>query len=308
MISILLMTVFSETDPMVFNQGTTTTDFARVGPMDALASVSNKVGDVDKRAEIAQTYIDRLKGTATAEKTDVTVQKAGLKFKISAFAAKGTGAVMKFVKEGFTTVLSCFINLESVGRTAENVNDASKVDASWLSYFWNLWSGKDETFEKADFTPATQQRITEFDRSTDNGWPEFKGMIPRTWTAGQKDKQTEAGKAARLVEARQYISTLLRIPDAANFIRSFNKKIEEMLADLEKTKPDITQEYNNDENNPLDTSSEGHKLNKDWFKEIWNETFVPIAAKQLAADAADAADNLVQDALTKMETIAERYK
>lgn len=314
MLSMLFMTTFSEPDPMLFAERPKADLFGRVltGPqvdsktntvitptrVDAVASVKKEEKD-DK----AQTYFTALTDARNASKIKDGDKTVG-QFTITHFATNAGNALLKFGKtaaEGTKTVLTCVIDLASVGKTEANVGTADKVSASWLNYFWNLWNSKNQTFENADFTPATQQRVTAFSESADSGWSDFKGMIPRTWAKNQIDKETEEGKAARMVEVRNYIPTLLRIPYAKDLIDFFSNGITKILDALGEI---ITNEYNTDENDPLSPPTKGHKLNKEFF-EVGQNTFLRIAAERLSLEEVEV---LRDEALEKMKKIAEKYK
>lgn len=317
MISILLMTVFSGTDPMMFKPGKTTTDFARIGPMDALASVSNKIGNVHTRAEKAQTYIDALRAAKNADaiKNETVKDDKNGEFTIANFKIDENHALLKFWKvleTGAKTVLTCVIDRASVGlKETANVT-ANMMKASWLNYFWKLWSGKDETFTAAKFTLNTQNAINKLAQDAANNGTAFsyiKGLTPR-YDKGLSENEVEQ---ARIQEMNSLIPTLLRMNrmgiNMPEIVTKFSTKIWGLLGTpgtsekmkkpgpLDLAKPGTLEAFANDD--------EPSQLQLDFWKVFWQNTMVKIVSNGLDQKAAD---DLTEKSLAAIDIIAKIYE
>ncbi len=304
MLSVLFMTVFSATEPMRFVQQNKATLFVQAGlPNPAVASTK------DGEDKTAQSYFDALseaKGLTNLTDGEKTVGS----FTISAFTTKAGNALLKFwqnVTSGTKTVLSCVIDLSSVGKTESDVGTADKIQESWLGYFWRLWSGRSKIFEDAAFTPKTEERVKDFstkkEGKPDSGYGDFKGLIPRTW----KDFDETQKKAAREDEEKRYIPTLLRIQkasfDVADIVKKFDDKFLEVLTSIpEETK----KEFNSDLNSiDFNNQTTGYKLNVEFWKIFYEDTLLKIVSDQLSKEEGD---KLIKQSLEQVGKLEEQYK
>lgn len=324
MLSMLFMTTFSETDPMLFAERPKADLFGRVliGPqmdiknpntvttlpvVDAVASV--KKGEKDDRA---QTYFNDL---TDARKTTQLARAVTVgDFSISHFGTKTGNALLKFCKttaNATKKILTCVIDLASVKKNETQVSTADQVSASWLNYFWELWheNEKGDTFKTAKFTAATQKQIdvlADENAPKDGPYSLLKGFFPRQF-AGLNEAQI---KEAKQNEVRSWALVLLRMQNQGLNIKPIMGKFQlqhvDLLKTLEAEIPGITTGFNSDDNKKEEsTHTQGHKLNLEWWKIIGEDTLLPIAKQQLSPEAAEA---LVVTALANMKKTAEKYK
>lgn len=329
------MTVFCATDPMVYVPGKNdlfgrvltgpgvdpTTNNPVAAKVDAIASVSSKTGTEATEAK-AQTYFDKLKDaeTAPALKAEVSVGDGEKNFTISNFTTNGTNALLKFWKTTTSAakqVLTCVIDLTSVGKT---VDTASKVNASWLDYFWNLWTGKDKTFETADFapsTPGTPSKLTEFVKSKPGGpdgttetnqyattFSNIKGFVPRYHVGLSGTTPGDLLYEAKKHEMNFLVPTLIRIKnmgiDVYAITQEFHDKVwKDILAldgALETAKKGTRAAFANDDR--------PSQLQLDFWKVFWDETMVKIVTDQLTEEQAD---ELVNKNLAELDRLAGEY-
>jgi hypothetical protein len=305
MLSVLFMTVFSATEPMRFVQQNKATLFVQAGlPNPAVASTK------DGKNETAQSYFDALseaKGLTNLTDGEKTVGS----FTISAFTTKAGNALLKFWKnmtDGTKTVLSCVIDLSSVGKKESDVGTADKIQESWLSYFWRLWSGKDETFKDAKFTHDTQVQVDTFQKNPI--YKAFKNLIPRKWAFFNEDQI----KAAKKEEDNKYVPALLRLEKTGfslkELMESFRGKflileqdgttINQLYIDL-KTAKEFLMKDDNDPENP----TQGYTLNVEFWKFFYDNTLLEIASGQFSKEDGD---TLVTESLEKVAKLAGQYK
>ena len=187
MLSLLFMQVFSEPDmpDMLVVKRTEETLFAnRTTPpdIDAVASTGNKV-DVHTRAANAMDYFTALK---EAHKLSDAEKKTPIgEFSIVAFATNQTNILFRFMEKTAGTILSCVLDMTSIGRTTDAMT-ADKVQESWLKHYWGLWTSRYETFKDAlTCTPtvaSANSSTTASDNEEDEEGSEGSSSNPATPT------------------------------------------------------------------------------------------------------------------------------
>lgn len=249
MISIVLMTIFPSVNlfppPRLVIEGQSATQIAAIPQfygtpgippkkLVAIASTNNENG-IAARTEKASSYFAAL--TEANQMTALPTNVSKGSYTISAFTKKAGNALVKFWKNVTDstkkTVLSCVIDLSSVGKTETDIATAKNIQSNWLDYFWRLWNDKEETFKTATLyiPPATKTAIDNFVQTCAT-LGELKGLTPRSF-AGMTSEQTKVAKTEEL-NRNVYPLVLLQQKriDVPNLIAVFHTKVDTLLGAL----------------------------------------------------------------------------
>lgn len=323
MISILLTTIFPSAnplDPPILSKAglTNTTLFAAIPPfygtpgmpskkLIAIASTNNVKGGA-AGPEKAFSYFAALTeaNQIAALPKDVSISS----YTISAFTKKAGNALVKFWKNVTDitkkTVLSCVIDLSSVGKTETDIAKAENIQSNWLDYFWRLWNDKEETFEKATlYVPlATKTEIDSFAK-TYRPFGELKGLMPRSFAGMTPEQETVARTEERYRNVYPLVLLQQKRINVPNLIVTFHKKVGDLLNDLftNATSPGLqlvktkTREAFHKDNQPSQLQLA--------FWGVWEDLIINLNAPSVSPEEVDPQ---LQASLAELDRIAKIYE